>query len=271
MSVQNRIIHLIVVEIFPSGKVVNQPTDIATPWATSLVWQAMKHNNITGHFSQLNTHFIGIWRVWNLYHKPEWLFYYLLRMGEYACLVNLPQGRNGRVASAAEPKLFSSPHPGTGSAHRSWEKPNSTVNMDGVFCPSLVCNVYICQWDRDLHSYTGTQLGNIFGFLELFAKSQKVHTERMTWKKKRQKNFGSHRYHRQFKKKRKIYCNSLLLGGEDFKAAVSKHLIKHLKERNGHPRKQEGKKRCHLGHREDILCYENIKRFLVVACKCVCK
>lgn len=185
MSVQNRIIHLIVVEIFPSGKVVNQPTDIATPWATSLVWQAMKHNNITGHFSQLKTNFIGIWRVWNLYHKPEWLFYYLLRMGEYACLVNLPQGRNGRVASAAEPKLFSSPHPGTGSAHRSWEKPNSTVNMDGVFCPSPVCNVYICQWDRDLHSYTGTQLGNIFGFLELLAKSQKVHTERMTWKKKK--------------------------------------------------------------------------------------
>lgn len=59
-------------------------------------------------------------------------FINLVREAECSCLVNLPQGRNGTVASAAGTKLSFSHPPGTGSAHKSWEAPNSRVIMDGV-------------------------------------------------------------------------------------------------------------------------------------------
>lgn len=59
--------------------------------------------------------------------------------------------------------------------------PVSTVNTDSALCVSAV---YVCIYQRggDLHSYAGTQLGNIFRLLELFAKIQKVRTELMTLK-----------------------------------------------------------------------------------------
>ena len=156
--------------------------------------------------------------------------------------VNLPQGSGGRAASAAGTKLSSSPPPETGPARRTWRTADGQHGADGVFCLSK--SIFImCM--LDLHSRAGTQLRNTFGLLELFAEIQKLHTERMTCKKQRQNNISSHRHHAQcfvfcFFFNTKPSQHSLLLCGEDFKAAVREHLIEHLKERDRHPGGKKG-------------------------------
>lgn len=99
-----------------------------------------------------------------------------MRTGEYPCLVNLPQERNGRVASAAGTKLSSSPHPGTESGHRSWETPISKVNMDGSFCLSLVYNVY-----NEMETHTATQARSLEISLDFLISLQRVKRSTQNW------------------------------------------------------------------------------------------
>lgn len=103
----------------------------------------IQYNGTTVSFSRLKPHFDGIGTTWIV--RLSVVFIYLLRMGECSCLMSLPQGRSGRVASAAGTRLSSSPHPGTGPAHRIWETPINTVNVN---LSAAVRHIMYIRWWR---------------------------------------------------------------------------------------------------------------------------
>lgn len=105
----------------------------------------------------------------------------LLGVSVQSCSVNLLLGMHGRAASAAGTKLSSSHLPQTGSVHSIWK----TTNNKPFFCFGGATVILCAQ--ENLHVNTGTYLGHIPGLPELFAKTQKIHTDLVTYEAKRQK------------------------------------------------------------------------------------
>lgn len=96
---------------------------------------------------------------------------------------------------------------------------------------------------RDGLTYTSIQARSLDMSLAFFSSLHRLRSSTQNrWLKKTrstERRLGSHRYRTQFVLRKALRKHSLLLCGEDFKAAVCEHLIEHLKERNGHPRQRK--------------------------------
>lgn len=116
---------------------------------------------------------------------------------------------------------------------------HQTTKSTCDFCFTPTYNDYICQWDE---TYTDIQAESLETSLLFLISLQR-------FKRSTQSGWLGKQIHREtihisdvvrmyFSKKEKKSC-LLLLCGEDFKGAVSEHVIEHSKKWNTHPRKRK--------------------------------
>lgn len=113
-----------------------------------------------------------------------------------------------------------------------------TVNMDAVF--SLSQSVFItCTFGDEMETYTAVQARSLEIHLVFLNSLQRFKSSTQNgWlgkNKERRTSALTGVMHSVIFFKTKPSQHSLLLCGEDFEAAVSEHLIQHLKERDRHP------------------------------------